>query len=329
MSTYRLGGHPHQLAAQRSGTAVTLRLVDGPPPAVAPPLPEPPPPVVGDYALIAQLAQGGMSSVYLGQHCTTGARAAIKLPGTPWIGDEAVARRLLTEHTLAHAVHHAGVVRIDEAGRTAAGLPYLVMELLDGENLGALLDRGPLAIGAAVAIAAQVADAAAAIHDAGLVHCDLKPDNVMLLYHAGLAGWPAAKVVDFGVARRAGGALEEIAGTPGYMAPEQWAGHVEARTDVYALGCTLYELVTGATPFEGSVAEMRAGHCDQLPVPPSAHRELPEELERLIMRMLAKDLRMRPRMADVARALTELAFAAPPGARLGGDHASTAAHGAA
>jgi len=240
-----------------------------------------------------------------------------------------VARRLLTEHALAHAVHHDGVVRIDHADRTEAGLPYLVMELLDGENLGALLDRGPLAIGAAVAIVAQVADAAAAIHDAGLVHCDLKPDNVMLLYRPGLAGWPAAKVVDFGVARRAGAALEEIAGTPGYMAPEQWAGHVDARTDVYALGCTLYELVTGCTPFEGSVAELRAGHCDQLPVPPSARRELPEELERLIMRMLAKDLRMRPRMADVARALTELAFAAPPGARLDGDHAAIATPGAA
>lgn len=313
MSTLRYQGSDRDTSTG-SAIAITLRLVDDAPPA--PPLPEPPPPVVGDYALIAQLAQGGMSGVYLGQHVTTGQRAALKLPGAPWRGDEAVAQRLLAEHALAGQVPHAGVVRIDVAARTASGLPYLVMELLDGENLGALLDRGPLAIGAAVAIAAQIADAAAAIHAAGLVHCDLKPDNVMLLYRPGLAGWPAAKVIDFGVARRAGASLTEVAGTPGYMPPEQWAGHVEAGTDVYALGCTLYELITGATPFDGTIAAMREGHCDHLPTPPSARRALPDELERLIMRMLAKDVRMRPPMAEVARTLADLAFAAPPGARL-------------
>lgn len=311
MSTSPLGP-PLRPLRSTTGTTRTLRLgVAELFPATL--LPEPPPPVVGDYALLGPLAQGGMSRVYLGQHVTAARRVAIKLPTSA--DDDAAARRLLAEHALARTVRHAGVVRVEEVGRAACGLPYLVMELLDGENLGGLLDRGPLAIGAAMALGAQVADAAAAIHDAGLVHCDLKPDNIMVLYQFGLAGWPPAKVIDFGVARRAGLAIDEIAGTPGYMAPEQWAGVADPRTDVYALGCTLYELVTGVVPFEGTIAAVRAAHADALPTPPSTLRPLPDEVEHLILRMLAKDSRMRPRMADVARALTELAFAMPPGAR--------------
>ncbi len=303
-------------ARAKAATEITLRIgASREVGTVVPALPKPPPPQVGDYALIDQLARGGMSGVYLGQHLTTGHRVAIKLLAEAWQGQPSLGQRLLDEHALARTVTHAGVVRILTAARTDDGTPYLVMELLDGENLAALIDRGPLAVGAALAIGAQVADATAAIHDAGLVHCDLKPDNVMLLYRTGLAGWPAAKVVDFGVARAAGSVLDEIAGTPGYMAPEQWLGHVEPRTDVYGLGCMLYELVAGTLPFEGVLAEVRAGHCDTLPVPPSAHRELPDDLERLILRMLAKDLRLRPRMAEVARVLTELSFAMPPGAR--------------
>lgn len=309
------------------GTTITLRLLEGAAPPIAPPLPEPPPPVVGDYALLGPLAQGGMSRVYLGQHITTAKRVAIKLPTCS--DDDGAARRLLAEHALARTVRHTGVVRVEHAGRTSCGLPYLVMELLDGENLGGLLDRGPLAIGAAMALGAQVADAAAAIHDAGLVHCDLKPDNIMVLYQLGLAGWPAAKVIDFGVARRAGFAIDEVAGTPGYMAPEQWSGVVDPRTDVYALGCTLYELITGVAPFEGTIAAVRSAHADTLPTPPSALRPIADDVERLILRMLAKDSRMRPRMADVARALTELAFAMPPGARLTDDLAGSLAQGAA
>ena len=207
------------------------------------------------------------------------------------------------------------MVRVLDVGRDE-GLPYLVMELLDGENLGGLIERGPLALGAVLAIGAQVADAVAAIHEAGLVHCDLKPDNLMLLYQVGLAGWPAAKVVDFGVAREVGSVIDEIAGTPNYMAPEQWAGHVEPRTDVYGLGCTLFELLTGTPPFEGTLHEVKVAHCDHLPPAPSTRRAMPPVLDRLIVRMLAKDARLRPRMAEVARVLTELAFEVPPGARV-------------
>ena len=110
------------------------------------------------------------------------------------------------------------------------------------------------------------------------------------MYQEGVAGWPRVKVLDFGVARfddRA--SSDEIAGTPYYMSPEQWRGRAEARSDVYALGCVLYELITGVSPFEGSVSRVMAAHCDELPLPLSTQRSIPEALDRLVMRMLAKD----------------------------------------
>lgn len=313
MSMSTLMGNAKTRQADGADTSITQKLEVLTLP-LPPRLPQPPPPVVGDYALVAQLARGGMSGVYLGQHLRTGARVAIKLLADQWVGHGGVVARLLEEHRLAQRIAHAGVVRVDLAARTDDGVPYLVMELVDGENLGGLLERGPLEVGAVAAIGAQVADAMAAVHAAGLVHCDVKPDNLMLLYREGLAGWPAVKVVDFGVTRAVGTVIDEIAGTPGYMPPEQWSGHAEPRTDVYALGCTLYELLTGAPPFEGTLHQVRSAHCDRLPVPPSGRRPIPEALDRLIMRMLAKDLRLRPRMDEVARTLADLAFATPPGA---------------
>src|SRR5262249_26035325 len=108
----------------------------------------------------------------------------------------------------------------------------------------------------------------------------------------------------------------EVAGTPPYMAPEQWRGQVVRQTDIYALGCMLYEMITGVPPFVGSFPEMATAHADLLPPPISEIRAVPAELERLVSRMLAKDPGMRPRsMADVACRLADIAYAHPPGAR--------------
>ncbi|MCE9580112.1 MAG: serine/threonine protein kinase [Deltaproteobacteria bacterium] len=301
------------LTLVRSHTTLRLDLVNGPvlanqPIGVMPPM-------LGAYRVLSLLARGGMGGVYLGEHETTKQRVALKLLAPRWVEHEPIVQRLLEEFEVSRRVGHAGLLQILAAERTADGTPYLVMELLDGENLGDLLDRGAIEPGAVAAIGAQIADAVAAMHEAGIVHCDLKPENVMLLYKDGLAGWPRTKVLDFGVARMAPDVTTEIAGTPGYMAPEQWRGTAEARSDVYALGCTLYQLLTGAAPFEGSIPSLMQSHCDRLPAPPSSRRAVPEMLDRMIMRMLAKDARMRPRMAEVARMLADLAYAMPPGAR--------------
>src|SRR6185503_4457495 len=141
-------------------------------------------------------------------------------------------------------------------------------------------------IGALAAIGAQVADAMAAAHERRIVHCDLKPDNVVVMYEHGLAGWPQVKVIDFGVARFLDRAVDPtVAGTPAYMPPEQWAGKVEPRTDVYALGCMLYELLCGVPPFSGTIVEVMAQHSECLPTVPSRRRtHVPAELEELILR---------------------------------------------
>lgn len=305
-----------RLQPVRPGPGTTQLL---PPGAAAAPAPDhgPPPPTLGVYQVIGLLAAGGMGGVYVAFHPLTHERVALKVLAPGRGEHDELVRRLFGELEVSRRCVHRGLVRIRDRAVSAHGVPYLVMELVDGENLAGLLERGRIEVGAIAAIGAQVADALAAMHDRRIVHCDLKPDNVLVLYQEGLGGWPRIKVIDFGVARfldRVGEAT--VAGTPAYMPPEQWAGQVEPRTDVYALGCALYELLVGTTPFTGTIAEVLAAHSERLPEPPSRRRPgIPAALEDLVLRMLFKEPGMRPRMVDVARALTELAFATPPGSR--------------
>lgn len=276
------------------------------------------PPVLGPYRVVGLIATGGMGGVYVGEHALTGERVALKVLSPHLAVHDELVARMFGELEVSRRVRHHGLVKIREHAVSAEGVPYLVMELIDGENLASLLERGRIEVGAVAAIGAQVADALAALHDRGIVHCDLKPDNVIVMYQHGLAGWPEIKVVDFGVARFLDRPAEAtVAGTPAYMPPEQWGGQPEARTDVYALGCLLYELLVGAPPFAGTVTEMATAHGELFPVSPAARRTgVPAELDELILRMLAKDPGMRPRMAELTGALTDLAFAMPPGARV-------------
>ncbi len=281
-------------------------------------------PMLGHHQVLELVARGGMCRVFLGAHAVTGQRIALKVLDDRWSEHEEIVARLLGEIEVSRRVPHDGLVHISDAARSSSGAAYLVMEMLDGESLAKLLERGRMELGAVAAIGAQIADAVAAMHAAEIVHCDLKPENVMLLYRDGLAGWPRVKVLDFGVARFGEcSRVEQVAGTPCYMAPEQWRGQAEPRSDVYGLGCLLYELTTGAAPFEGSIANVMSAHCDLLPTPMSARRQVPEVLDRLVSRMLAKEPGMRPRMVEIARALTDIAFALPPGAR--GDATSATA----
>ena len=274
------------------------------------------PPHLGPYQVLGPIASGGMGGVYLARHTGTGERHALKVLDPRLAGVPAIVKRFFGELEVARRVVHGGLVKVEAGGRDR-GMPYLVLELLDGEDLGRLLERGRIELGAVAAIGAQIADALAALHDARIIHCDLKPDNVMALYQDGLAGWPVVKVLDFGVARFLDQPIVEVSGTPAYMAPEQWRGEVGPASDLYALGCLLYELISGAPPFVGTIPELGAAHLDELPPALDGLRGTPPELEHLIMRLLAKEPGMRPRTAgEVSRRLTDLAFGLPPGARV-------------
>ena len=261
----------------------------------------------GDYRILGIISRGGTSAVYLGAHVLTQKRVALKILDSVWLQHEEIIDRMFAEHQIASAVRHDGLLEIDSFNRAPDGTPYLVMELLDGENLGELAERGRVVTGAIAAIGAQIADAVAAMHDHDIIHCDIKPDNVFLLYERGLEGWPRIKVIDYGVSQRVDCAKSDaIAGTPSCMAPEQWRGAPVAKSDVYALGCLLYWLVTGAPPFTGPLPQLMLSHSNVLPTRPSEKRELPAELERIIMRALAKDPAMRPTMRDMTRDLSAL-----------------------
>lgn len=263
----------------------------------------------GHYDVLAPIARGGMGGVYLAAHATTGERVALKVLDPQFAGHQEVVERLLGEYALASRVHHPGIVEIRGTDWTSDRVPYLVMEYLDGETLGTIADRGPLELASIVAICAQAAAALAALHEAGVIHCDVKHDNLFVLdRHA--TGRPRVKVIDFGVSRLIGELPSDdatVGGTPSCIAPEQWRGNPGTASDVYALGCLLYELTTGHPPFDGSLPELMLAHLERRPSRPSWVRRMPIELERLILRSLAKAPADRPAMRDVAAELGGLA----------------------
>ncbi|MBA3453615.1 MAG: serine/threonine protein kinase [Deltaproteobacteria bacterium] len=262
----------------------------------------------GEFEVMTPLARGGMGGVYLALHHETGEQVALKVLDPQFAAYPEVVARLFAEHTVAASVAHPGLVEIRDARLTDDGVPYLVMEYLEGMTLGAIADVGEIDLSTIIAVTAQVAAALAALHAAGFVHCDVKHDNVFVLDDT-LGDWPRVKVIDFGVSR----AVDEppladatIAGTPWCMAPEQWSGAPTTKSDVYALGCMLYDLTTGAPPFDGSLPELMIAHLEQRPSRPSWLRAMPIELERIILRALAKNPDVRPTMADIAVSLAEL-----------------------
>jgi len=261
----------------------------------------------GNYNVITPLARGGMGNIYLAEHAETHERVALKVLDPQFANHPEIVERLYAEYALASRTRHPSLLSIFAAERSDDDIPYLVMEYLDGETLAVIAERERLGIQAIVTIGAQVAAALAALHEVGVIHCDVKHDNIVVL-----RGGLQIKLLDFGVSRLVDEVPEHsaIAGTPWCMAPEQWDGRPQTASDVYALGCLLYDLVTGSPPFDGSLPELMIAHLEQRPARPSWLATCPIELERIIMRALAKDPAHRPAMAEVSAALAELAHPA-------------------
>jgi serine/threonine-protein kinase len=278
---------------------------------------------VGSYRIVRELGRGGMGVVYEGQHLTLGSRAAVKVLLPRYSADEKLLARFFNEARAATLIKHPGIVAIFDFGTHAAGRAYLIMEYLDGETMSALLRREPrLPVERLAAIGRQIASALAAAHAAGIVHRDLKPSNLMLVEDPDMPFGQRVKVVDFGIAKLstdltrpigpAATAPGKLLGTPAYMAPEQCraAGPVDARADVYALGCILFEAATGEPPFgkRCAPAELLAAHMHQAPPPLGGLRpDLPEAFATLVDRCLAKSPEARPQaMYELVTALALL-----------------------
>ncbi len=271
----------------------------------------------GELEVVKPIATGGMGGVYLAAHVATGEQFALKVLDATLAKHPEVVARLFAEHVIAQRTQHPGLVRIHSAlgGDAPGDVPYLVMEYLEGDNLTDVAGDGELDFYSIFVIGAQIASALAALHAAGVVHCDVKPDNVLVLRER-VAGELRIKLLDFGVSRL----LDEpqiespsIAGTPWCMAPEQWRGTPVTASDVYALGCLLFDLVTGDGPFAGSLPELMFAHQEMRPARPSWLRPgVPAALDRLILRALAKDPADRPTMMELATELADLVDAHAP-----------------
>jgi serine/threonine-protein kinase len=257
--------------------------------------------LAGRYRIVALLGRGGMGEVYRADDLKLEQPVALKFLSRLLEGDPERLARLYDEVRAARQVSHPAVCRVWDVGE-ADGAHFLSMELVDGENLASLLRRiGRFPQDKARDVARQVAEGLAAVHAKGLLHRDLKPANVML------DGQGHARLTDFGLAGYAEGASGDIrSGTPSYMSPEQLAGReVSVRSDVYALGLLIYELVTGRRAVEGKgLAELSRKHREERPIEPSRLvPDLDPALERTILACLEKEPRQRPPSALAVAAM--------------------------
>ncbi|HEX3276645.1 MAG TPA: serine/threonine-protein kinase [Gemmatimonadales bacterium] len=248
--------------------------------------------VIGDrYTLVRQLARGGMATVYLAEDRVRGCPVAVKVMGQK-IASALGAARFRREIEIVRSMAHPGIVPLYDSG-SGGGLLYYVMPYVEGESLHERLQRtGRLGVTEALTLLAEVADALGYAHRRGIVHRDIKPDNILL-------SGGRALVADFGLARASAAADSQkltatgvVVGTVYYMSPEQLREdpELDARGDVYSLGCVLYESLTGEPPFVGTSLNETITRILRAPVP-SVRRlnpEVPVALEGIIARSLAK-----------------------------------------
>ena len=276
---------------------------------------------IGNYLVTQKLGEGGMGSVYLAEHPSIGKKVALKVLHSEFSTNQEVAARFFHEAKAVNDIGHPNIVDIVDFGIIQAGtgreqLVYFIMEYLAGLTLSQLIRaEAPLPPERALTIALQVADALAASHKCGIVHRDLKPDNIILMQRGRERDF--VKLLDFGIAKLTGGSAMGshrtrtgiVMGTPAYMSPEQCEGRdsVDQRTDIYALGIVMYEMLTGRVPFVGSgYGEILVQHLTQPPVPLSQYRMLPPHVEVVVLKALEKRADMRyPTMEEFMRAMAD------------------------
>jgi serine/threonine-protein kinase len=250
------------------------------------------------YQVERLLGVGSMGLVYRATHTVLGKTVALKIIRQDLAQDDETIGRFVTEAKAASAIGSEHIVEVFDFGKLPDGATYLVMEYLEGLTLGEAMDtEGGLAFEDAIGIATRVAAALAAAHVAGVVHRDLKPDNVFLVQ--GEDGW-FVKVLDFGIAKVMHSsqkltAVGSVIGTPHYMSPEQaTGGRTDERTDIYSLGVIMYEMACGKVPFDAeSPLAVISMQVTDLPTPlrkrMPAGRTLPQGFEAVVMKCLEKD----------------------------------------
>jgi len=255
-----------------------------------------------NYRVVEPIGAGAMGMVYVVEHLTLKKRFAAKVLTADLARHPEAVARFEVEAYAASQLDHENIISVIDFGRTDDGCVFLIMELLRGKTLQARMDQGPPSIEEIVAIVLQVCRALAAAHAAGIVHRDMKPENIFLTQRPG--GRPMVKVLDFGISKAREPTLRDgritkqgqLLGSPEYMSPEASRGdEVDSRADIYAVGIMLYELLCGEVPFRHEnylkVLQMHAGVAPRAPselVP-----DMPAAVEQLILRALQKDPRFR------------------------------------
>ena len=265
------------------------------------------------YQIVRKIGSGKMATVYQAKHLTFNETRALKVLENRLAKDEAFLNRFKQE-AVTRKLAHENIVRVEDFDFAEDDSPFLVMEYVEGRPLRSLMVEGPVPAPRAAAIAAQIAAALSAAHKAGVVHRDLKPENVMLA--TGADGHDLVKVLEFGMAKVREASTDllpgyatmtktaTVVGTPSYLSPEQAMGKkgddVDARADIYSLGVTMYEMLTGKAPFESATAVgMLVQHITATPkAPHESNPSVPQALSDVVLKAMAKDRNARYQNAD-------------------------------
>src|SRR5450631_82169 len=280
---------------------------------------------IGNYVVRSKIGEGGMGVVYRAEHPHINRQVAIKVlhPGADRQSE--IVHRFFNEAKAATEIRNDHIVEVLDFGELSEGMPYLVMEWLEGQSLGELLRiETKLPVARSARIVCGIARALGAAHAKGVVHRDLKPDNVFLVNRNGDPDF--VKVLDFGIAKLTSSSASAhyrtqtgaIIGTPAYMSPEQCRGakEIDQRTDIYSLGVIGYQMLTGGLPFNAeALGELLFQHLSQTPIAAAAvEPSVPAPVSAIIARTLEKEPNRRPSLDEITSAMELAASGTPRGA---------------